>query len=390
MLLLPEFLLLLRASSFYHSLLMAIDLSAEDKDRTMKGYASAELEKALKLEFIPPHERRLQTLCDRLQDVAVQLSRNLPEIVIPQKGLLAEKLNANQRKILNAVLWPQYAEYYAAQLQDIQRIPINEGREKMVSLFDVLDDREVKYTKSTEKFHEACGSRKGEDRIMHVRDSVAHKAAALFLALNKVGRMPHIEDCYRPPEVQKGLYIRRIILIARNNPDKNWDEIKLLASSLTAPTAGSAGHQAGAAIDWILRRESDQKFLDAGNNYAEGGAFSCIDFPYLDFNQFRTRMYFFMGAHMGAFKVLPTESWHMSDGDRGMVRGQVVMREARYGPLRDFNRETGEIFAYESKEIDKWYLSNAETRWLVDESRREEPGSIPDLVNEVCQRRKQE
>ena len=225
---------------------------------------------------------------------------------------------------------------------------------------------------------------------MYVRDSVAQKAALLFRALNTVERLPHIEDCFRPPDVQRGLYIRRIINIARANQDKEWEEVKLLASSLTAPAPGSAGHQAGAAIDWILRRLSDQEFLDAGNTYAEGGAFSCIDFPYLTFSQFRTRMYFLMGAHMAAFKVLPTESWHMSDGDRGMVQGQVVMREARYGPLRDFNRATGEIDAYDSKDIDRWHLSDEETRWLVDESRREESVSIPDLVDEMCQRRGQE
>ncbi|MBU1123302.1 hypothetical protein KJ652_01820 [Patescibacteria group bacterium] len=345
---------------------MSIDSTHEDM--TMNGYANDNLESVLGIKFVDVPDERFDKMKRKLQIVADQLDRALPKIMPPAKGVLNAKLSANQRNILNAVLWPQYAKRHAEHMANLTSIPIQDTDEPMVDIKDVIAKRDVSFTYSTLPFHEACGNWAGKDRVMYVRQEIAHKAASVFRALNhrEVRYKPHLEDCWRPPEVQKGLYIRRVIRIARENPSWDMEQVKMHASSLTAPAPGFAGHQAGAAIDWQLRRTGDENFLDSGNYYAEGGACSCLDFPYLTFNQFRTRVFFLLTAHMGAFKVLSTENWHMSSGDRGMVRGEIKMATAKYGPIRSFNKQTGRTESYEAGDIDVPFLIDDQIQELVD------------------------
>ncbi len=336
--------------------------------KIMNGYAGEAVEKALGIRFQEAPRERLEHLRTRLKVVADRLNRRFidEDCLPPPKGLLAEKLTAQQSKLLTAVLWPIYARKYALDLKDLSVIRISECREKMVSLFSELDSWGVKYTYSTIPFHEACGAWAGKERVMYVRKQVASNAASVFQALNMIGFKPHIEDCWRPPEVQKGLFIRRVVEIARDNSDWDWKNVYLHAASLTAPAPGFAGHQAGAAIDWQIRRNTPgEEFLDAGNKYAEGGAATCLDFPYLTFSQFRARIFFLLSSYWGAFKVLNTENWHMSAGDRGMVEGEIMSETAHYGPIAGFDKETGEVDPMPDDDINPYFLCDSEVENLV-------------------------
>jgi hypothetical protein len=176
-----------------------------------------------------------------------------------------------------------------------------------------------------------------------------------------------VEDCWRPPEVQEGLLLRRIIQIAFENPDWRPEKVQTVATSLTAPRPGLAGHQAGAAIDWTLRNFSYRRPFEPnlGNEYAEGGAISSLDFPYLTFQQWKTRTLFEQSMRLGGFKLLRTEDWHGSYLDRGMGIDGIPMEKALYGPLQSFDVVSGTVEAYKPEDTEKDYISIEEVRHLV-------------------------
>lgn len=341
---------------------------------TFDGYANDDLERSIDITFAPAMHDSMKRLGGELQMIASHFGQNAPDIRTPEKGFLTERLSSQQEKVLNAVLWPQYAQRYALEQSALLATPIVESRERMADLFKVLQQRDAWFTYSQEPLHPACEHEGMYERVMWVRSDVAHSIAAVFRALNDIGLMGHLEFCWRPPEVQKGLFFRRVIDVARRNVKWPWERVRTVASSLTAPAPGFAGHQAGAAVDWTLRERSPdvgkQPFLDGGIIYPEGGAVSNEHFPYLTFDQFRTRLIFLFCAEMGRLKTLPTETWHISRGDRGMAEGRTPVRQAIYGPIREFDRTSGEVEPYDTADIDRWFFSDEEIRVLIEQSRR--------------------
>jgi len=337
------------------------------------GYASEELEHALSIQFTPIEPRYLHQLRDELQGIACRFGTNAPEVCSPRKGVLPQSLQPQQKDVFNAVLWPQYAEGYAEAQSELLTVPIAESRDRMTDLFSVLHEREAWFTYSKVPLHPACEPTEHQQRVMWMRSDVAHSVALVFRALNDIGLMAHVEDCWRPPKVQKGLFLRRVVDTARGNTHWSWQHVKAMSSSLTAPAPGFAGHQAGTAVDWVLRKRSrevgEQTFLDEGNVYPEGGAVSSEHFPYLTFEQFRTRLIFLFSARMGGFKTLPTEHWHMSRGDRGMV-GHTPVHRAIYGPIKNFSRSTGEVEPYDPAAVDQCFFTDAQIERLVILSRQ--------------------
>lgn len=349
---------------------------------TMGGYAMEEEERGIIFKEVP--KKGLQELGDTIQVIADQLWRAPPPIPVPPKGILAHPLEDAQRRALEALMFPRYAERHHKELQSLKAVPIHENEEPMVELMPVLQHHNVAFTYSDRKFHEACGSYADSPRIIYLRRDVAHKAALVFRALNSVGLMAHVEDCWRPPEVQAGLYTRRIVNIVRRYSEWNAARIRTAAGSITASSPGFAGHCAGAAVDWLLREKDDwQKFQEAGNVYAEGGASSCMDWPYVTFPEYRTRIIFLLSATMGGFKTLSTEDWHMSDGDRGMVEGQVKMKSARYGPLRDFHRAQGTIVPYPPEKIPQPFLKKEDVTTLIEMSKERSEGRFRWMPGEL-------
>lgn len=147
----------------------------------------------------------------------------------------------------------------------------------------------------------------------------------------------------------------------------------MVTASLTAPAPGLAGHQAGAAVDARLKFAGQpEKFYELGNEYAEGDVIASIDSPYITARQWETRMYFAAAMRMGGFKLLRTENWHGSHGDRGMgADGAVHMGSARFGPLQSFERTTGRVQPYEPGWVEGWYLGAEERSALLAAARQQ-------------------
>lgn len=331
-------------------------------------YADPALEKACDIPLRKAKKGEVASVQDEVSAMIASLSKKEFAVEPPPRGFLAAELTPKQRSLLNESLGPQYAARNIAQQREIVQVPIVESGERMVHLPSFLDEHGVRASFSRTKFHEACEEFAGKDRIAYVRRSVAELLADAFAALGKVHLKPYVEDCWRPPAVQRGLYKRRLQGVARST-DWNPALIEEVTSSLTAPFPGVAGHQAGAAIDWRLQ-DPDGKLLDLGNLYGEGKPVSSIHFPYVTFDQWRTRTLFKALMQSAGLKLLDTEDWHASYGDRGMsIEKSVRKVSARYGPLLEFDRITGEVQPYAPEDMDTPHFTTVEIERIIADAR---------------------
>lgn len=326
-------------------------------------------------------------LRDRLEQVAGNLDVEMRYPPFPERGLLVRKLTKEQRSAVDTLLMPSYAVQNANQRHQLRTVPIRENREPMVPLPPLLQRAKVHATLSSEGYHEACGPWANQQRILFIRDSVAHKVVLVCRALNTIGIQPHIEDCFRPPDVQKGLFVRRLVQVARDFPEASILEVQSIASSLTAPEPGLAGHQAGAAIDLRLKRVVRGRLYPLGNEYAEGSVFSCLRCPYITMDQYMTRMLFASVMRMGGFRLLWTEDWHASHGDRGLsFDGDDHVHEVKYGPLKRMDPSTGAVSPYEPNAYDVPFLTFEEQYSITEASRMKKGETFIFTPQEVVDR----
>ena len=331
-------------------------------------YADTALEKACNVTLRRPKKGEVASVQDEVSRMIEDLRITQHVVEPPPRGFLAADLTKRQRDLLNQSLGPQYAARNVAQQADIVRVPIVESGERMVHLPTFLADHGVRAGFSRTKFHEECEEFAGKDRIAYVRRSVAELLADAFAALKKLKLKAFVQDCWRPPAVQRGLYRRRLQGVARST---DWDvpQIEEVTSSLTAPFPGIAGHQAGAAVDWRLQGEDD-RLLELGNEYGEGKPVSSIHFPYVTFDQWRTRTLFKAVMQSAGLKLLDTEDWHASYGDRGMsIEHSARKVSARFGPLLDFDRLTGEVRPYAAEDVDTPHFTPEEIKRIVADAR---------------------
>lgn len=325
-----------------------------------EDYADKAQENAIgSIKFASVSRTKVADVQEMVNAIGVQLDTKPPTVASPKNGLLAEPLTSEARQQLNAFLGQKYASRTLQQQQEIASISIEERGDNMVSLPAAFAQYGAQYELSDRKFEQYCGPYAGKPRILYLRAAVANKVADVCKALNAVNLQTRVYDCFRPEAVQATLFIRRLVTIAQQ--EKRWSSTQVMeaAKSLTAYSPGCAGHQAGSAIDLRLQRirKGDSWKPDLGNSYPEGGAVSSIDFPYLTYDQWKTRVLFEGAMSMGGLRLLRSEDWHASFGDRGMgLDGDV--HQAIFGPLKSFNEETGEIEEwYDENEIDEPYLS---------------------------------
>ncbi len=338
---------------------------------------TVEKDNGIQFEEGGPHiQRRLDKLESDLDKMQARLGGDtMPNIIVPPKGFLVKGLMEQQKIELNRVLAEKYARRNVSQQRKLlEEMKVVDCGDEMVSLQAVLHQRKATASFSQRPFEESCGSYAGKSRIWWLRNEVAFKLANVIYALNAQQIKPLIEDCYRPPEVQRGLFIRRLVEVSRAHPTRDHDTIKTIASSFTASIPGLAGHQAGAAVDLRFGTYSD-KLNDIGNNYPEGSIVACLNCPYVTVEQFCNRQFFAQTMRWGGFKVLDTENWHASHGDRGLsIEGQIINKTAVYGPIYSFSASADNDDAldlYRRDELDIPHLSDNEVYQVIDLARRQ-------------------
>lgn len=312
----------------------------------------------------------MEALQRKLDEAAVQLGAEERGIERPVRGFLRNPLSPEQKRFINTMLTLRISANNVLQQEGLKDVPIDERREKMKSLASVFKEQDIDVSYTRTRFHEACAESAGKERIWYMRESAAYNLARVFRVLNKLDIRPHLEDCFRPPEVQHGLLLRRIVDVALQNPDWSPENVFMASKSFTASVSGLAGHQAGAAIDVRFKSMQTDALFDLGNEYPEGSAVACINSPYVTGDQFVARMQFAHIMRMGGFKILDTENWHASHGDRGLsLDSHAPAMKAIYGPIRSFDPKTGEVRPWEDGKADIPFLADEDAYNLVSLAR---------------------
>jgi len=279
--------------------------------------------------------------------------------------LLAKELDNETRSILGNKLSQSYALSALEAQKLIADVPIVESMERMVNLQKFLENN-VEVVFSKKPYHPACGDWANKERLFWVRESFANKIITLFQGLNNVNITPKIEDTYRPPGVQEGLFSRRYHLVKADFPKMTEEELINEVMSKTAATPRLSSHKAGAAMDYTMLDSKTKIPLKIGNNYPDGGPHVSINFPYLTEEEWINRQFFLLSAISLGLSVYPWENWHISYNDNlsgydSKTNSRIKNFTATYGPIKEFDHENGTIMhRYSLEEYDQTFKINYE------------------------------
>jgi len=297
-----------------------------------------------------------QKLNDLCKALAITVTKQ--SVVYEPTVFLDKKLSSDQITAINSQESTAVAEYCRDVQAELAKVPIVESNERMVHLPALFSVHDVPIVFSDMPFHASCGDWAGKERLFWVREGVAYRLLILGKLLETTGVQLYLEDAFRPPGVQEGLFKRRVNWTRRDHPDWSDEQVIIEAKSKTAVMPRLASHMGGAAIDALLQDRANGQLLDFGHNYPDGGALVFPKSPFIVPEQWRNRQLFQAAAGLSDLTLYVGEDWHVSYGDNlasldeeGNVRPEYV---AIYGPIKDFDPLTGTILkVYSNEEKDK-------------------------------------
>ena len=320
------------------------------------------------VEFVPPSKQeigRFTTTCDiliseqqrLLDETKHAFTINKPAIVYMPTAFLAKKLHPKQVEAINERETPQVAAYCVGVQEQLIRVPINESHERLSHIPSIFRESRVSATFSEIPFPDVSGEWAHKPQEFWVRESFAERLVFMGSILNKIGVQIHFIEAFRPVGVQEGMFRRRIIRTRNEHPKWSEQEVTCEARSKTASTPRLASHKGGAAVDILLQRVDDDSFLDFGHDYPDGGVLVFPRTPYVTAEQWRNRQLLQVSAGLSGITLYVGEDWHISFGDNLAAldaTGKIEQGyEAKYGPIKDFDRATGEITSiYSATELD--------------------------------------
>lgn len=331
-----------------------------------------ELEPRIGISFVRPDNHKFKILQDDLGVVAEFLGTRPPDLRVPPRGFLSRPLIESQKKHIDQMLGPAVAREGVALQDRLDIVPIRENGERMISIPKLFERAGIPLSLSQAPFNSACGKWAGKQRVYWVRENVAQRLLLAGQSLKKIGLVMHLEDAFRPFEVQEGLFLRRIQLILQEHSDwvDDWDRVWTEARSKTAVAPWMAGHTSGAAVD-ITLQTLQGKPLPLGNSYPDGGPRVALHFPYLTQEEWSTRMLFAHTMELSGLRIYPYENWHASFGD---LSASITFGEnvditpdytTQYGPIKGFNQSSGEIEAYNESEYLTPFYKKEDLLWEV-------------------------
>ena len=238
----------------------------------------------------------------------------------------------------------------------IASIDIIESGEPFVELRAHFADAGLRLSVSTATYPDVSGPYwQGKPQIFWVRRSFANRLIHMAKLLDIFGIHIHIEEAFRPYDVQSGMFRRRITNTRNTFPD--WSTEKVLAEAMTKTACSPrlASHMAGAAVDVFLVDSRTGQLLDFGHTYPDSGALVHPDSPFVTSCQWLNRKTLQVAAELSGLTLYPGEDWHISFGDNlaAAIRNKTV---AQFGPIKTFNVKTGEILSvFELEEIDSTF-----------------------------------
>ncbi len=299
----------------------------------------------LGLEFVRPEPDQIKALEYEIGCVATELGKSAPELLLPEQGLLSSPLDSRQMAYLDKMLDPVYGNFFTAMQDGVRGLKIHETNEKMASVYVAFNEAGVQASFSELPINEYGGIYAGQPKIFYARETVVRMHVDAARALGSIGINLQFEDAFRPQSVQEGLFQMAINLAALACPKLSPEEIITQARSKVAVTPFFAGHKGGAATDLSLIERKTGQRLDNGHEYLHLGSCVVLDFPYLTYEQLRARKLFEVTMKLAGMDVYPGEDWHTSFGDIGaaMASGDPSSYIVQYGPIKDFDRTTGEV-----------------------------------------------
>jgi D-alanyl-D-alanine dipeptidase len=305
---------------------------------------------------------RFLIACRHLLAAADQQPSDPPTVpsalVVPvPEQFLASPLAPEARVDVNARYALAAARTAGALQDEVARVPVSECGEGFESIPARFAEERLTVTLSHLPFSEACGAWAGQPRVFWVRAGVMDRLVRLSRLTASLDLHLHIEDAFRPPGVQEGLYLRRIRWTRDAHPDWTDEEVLAEARSKTASTPRLASHKGGAAVDLRLSRP-DGTLLDIGHDYPEGGAVVALDAPFVTQHQWVERHLLLVASHLAGLAMYPAEDWHVNAGDNLAAITDSTAVAAVYGPVRSFDPATGDLIdTYDPSELDLLFPS---------------------------------
>jgi D-alanyl-D-alanine dipeptidase len=152
----------------------------------------------------------------------------------------------------------------------------------------------------------------------HVREGVAERLVRASALLGGSAR-PVVVEGYRPPELQRRYFERRLRRVAARRPGWSRERLSREASRFVAPPDIAPPHVTGGAIDLVLVDAAGAE-LDLGtrvNESPEDCDERCVtDAPGLPAHVRANRDRLVAAMRAAGFANYPTEWWHWSYGDR--------------------------------------------------------------------------
>ena len=230
-------------------------------------------------------------------------------------------------------------------MQQALEHPIEERRERLVSLCDAAGEHDVRIEFSGEP---VWGP--GLSKLFRIRQSLVPPILHVAQAMLSKGWLLRVEDAYRTRRMQTygagsdyvfdAVYDKVSWELAGAKPAPEFLHRRLGVMTATVPKL--ANHMAGSTVDISVFRASDGAEIDRGGYYPEVSENTPMASPFISPEARRNRETIneIMGQH--GFVPYPYEFWHYSHGD---VDWHVVTGDAapaRYGPV-DCDLESGTV-----------------------------------------------
>ncbi len=321
------------------------------------------------IHFRPLHEDeryafwlQCEVVLERQAELA--LSEEMPDLPNPSpvfipNNVLVKPLSDAQVTAIDDQESHRFADYAASIQTAIAQVPILESGERLVHLPSIFN-HEGQATFNQETFPNNSGKWSGKPQEFWVRESLATRLTMASRLLDAAGAKLHFIEAFRPAEVQAAMFTRRITRTAQEHPDWTDQQILTEAKSKTASTPRLASHMGGAAVDLWPRDKHTNQLLDFGHIYPSGGALVAPGSPFLTTQQWLNRQLLQLATGLAGLTMYVGEDWHVSFDDNlaSLDENDVVTPSysANFGPIRDFDRKTGEIKdVFESGDIDRLF-----------------------------------
>lgn len=245
--------------------------------------------------------------------------------------------------------WTQFMEQAYEFMQTIDRYPVLENAEGLVSLVEATKNAGIKVTFSNRP------SLNRFSRLFYLREGLIGDFLGIAEEMNRKNFILHIEDAFRSKSMQKGgftqdytfdVILKRVMWELKGNmPEPELLFRRLAAMIANSPKVGT--HMSGSALDITIFSFADYCEIDRGASYLEFSELTPMNSPFIDKETKKNREQITDIFERFGFVAYPYEFWHYSKGDAYEKLLKKSDVPAGYGPI-DFDVASGRVTPIEN------------------------------------------